>query len=360
MCKSFIVIGMLCCLASLLFTGCSEEEESPAEIISASVTDDGELRIEFDKEVTVVKVNGTPANVSGTIASWENREAEIQQEPLTIEWTDRNGNTMTEKIKVSIGKSDSTMPEEPPITGEDNAPMALIPAGEFLMGSNDGNPDEKPVHTVYLNAFYIDVYEVTGERYQKFLEANPRWRKGQIDRRYHDGSYLEEWNGINYPRGEKNCPAYWVSWYAAMAYAEWAGKRLPTEAEWEKAARGGLVGKRYPWGNDDHINKYANGPGGEGDWSWQSPVGSFAPNGYGLYDIAGNVIEWCADWYDANYYAVSPEQNPTGPSSGEYRVFRGGGWNSALHALRVAWRGHKDPRVCSSNLGFRCAKDAKL
>ncbi len=126
--------------------------------------------------------------------------------------------------------------------------MVLIPAGEFEMGRADGISDEKPVHTVYVDAFYMDIHEVTNAEYKKFIDANPQWQKDRIARRLHDGTYLRPWSGNDYPPGRGDYPVNYVSWYAAMAYAKWAGKRLPTEAEWEKAARGGLVGKGYPWG----------------------------------------------------------------------------------------------------------------
>ena len=132
--------------------------------------------------------------------------------------------------------------------------MVLIPAGEFQMGSYDveGGESEQPVHAVYVDEFYMDIHEVTNAEYKKFIDANPEWQKGKwwqtdrIKRRFHNGKYLKDWNENNYPEGKGDHPVQ-VSWYAAMAYAQWAGKRLPTEAEWEKAARGGLVGKRFPW-----------------------------------------------------------------------------------------------------------------
>jgi len=225
--------------------------------------------------------------------------------------------------------------------GQDGTPMALIPEGEFQMGSNY-DETEKPIHTVYLDAFYMDAYEVTNAQYKKFVDVNPQWIKDQIDERYHDGNYLKHWSGNDYPSGEGDHPVRHVSWYAAQAYAEWAGKRLPTEAEWEKAARGGLVGKKYPWGDGlihDHTNY--DGTGGRDIWMGTAPVGSFPPNGYGLYDMAGNVREWCADWYDENYYEDSPSENPTGPDWGIVRVKRGGSYqvDYSDQDLRVAWRG---------------------
>ena len=135
--------------------------------------------------------------------------------------------------------------------------MVLIPEGEFQMGSNNGNadPDEQPVHTVHLDAFYIDANEVTNGEFKDFVLANPAWQKDGIDEKFHDGNYLQDWNGNNFPLGERDHPVRYVSWYAAMAYAVWVDKRLPTEAEWEKAARGGLEKKQYPWGNGINLTE---------------------------------------------------------------------------------------------------------
>ena len=220
------------------------------------------------------------------------------------------------------------------------ANMVLIPAGEFQMGSNDGEEDEKPVHAVYLDAFCIDKYEVTNAKYKVFVDANPEWQKDQIPRAYHDGSYLQHWNENNYPEGRGNYPFVNVSWYAAMAYAQWAGKRLPTEAEWEKAARGGLAGQKYPWGNLIDSDK-ANYGWNIGD---TTPVGRYAPNDYGLYDMAGNVWEWCFD----KYYNVETS-----------RVLRGGSWGNAAQHVRCANRVNYAPSETYNFLGFRCARSVK-
>ena len=225
----------------------------------------------------------------------------------------------------------------------DSAPMVLIPAGEFQMGSDDHSDNEKPMHTVYLDAFYIDKYEVTNSQYKKFVDATEHKAP-----RYWDNP------GLNAP----NHPVAGVSWQDAMSYCEWAGKRLPTEAEWEKTARGGLIGKTYPWdGNLTRDNANYDGIGGQDEWKYTAPVGSFPPNGYGLFDMAGNVYEWCADWYGEHYYAASPRENPTGPSSGTTRVMRGGSWRNASKGLCVAFRNDSDPASATKDFcGFRCAR----
>ncbi len=247
---------------------------------------------------------------------------------------------------------------------QDSAGMVLIPAGKFQMGSNDGYENEKPVHTVSVDAFYMDVYEVTNAQFKAFVDANPQWRKDQIPTNYHDGDYLKPWSGNSYPVGKGNHPVTFVSWYAAMAYAEWAGKRLPTEAEWEKAARGGLQGQKYPWGNgiDAGQANYGRNLGGT------TEVGSYGANGYGLYDMSGNVWEWCVDAYKADFYARSSPQNPLAGKmtlrevSANYqnvtgsRVLRGGGWRTTAQDLRVANRNGSSPASTHADIGFRCAR----
>jgi formylglycine-generating enzyme required for sulfatase activity len=223
------------------------------------------------------------------------------------------------------------------IVGKDGASMILIPAGEFLMGSYEGYDNEKPVHTVYLDDFYMDKYEVTNAQYKRFMEATT-----------HKASY---WlNDLKYNAPDQ--PVVGVNWEDATAYALWAGKRLPTEAEWEKSARGRLEFKLYVWGNDwpppkgsgnfadeTYIDGYNDG------YAYTAPVGKFPPNGYGLYDMDGNVEEWCADWYGKDYYANSPKDNPKGPSSGYAKMSRFGSFATCLSdMLRVSYRnGHYPP-----------------
>ena len=213
--------------------------------------------------------------------------------------------------------------------------MVLVPAGEFEMGSDDGASDEIPVHDVYLEAFWIDEHEVTYDQYLEFMK-----RTGY---------------SISPCGGGEDHPVACVSWYDAKAYCEWAGKRLPTEAEWEKAARGGLEGKKFPWGNEDSVREYNAENGAQFSFNRTAPVMSFSPNEYGLYDVAGNVLEWVSDWYGNDYYQISPLENPRGPSSGEYRVLRGGSWTSNVNYLRTADRAGDDPGYSYSHIGFRCA-----
>ena len=252
--------------------------------------------------------------------------------------------------------------------GEETVPegMVLIFGGEFEMGSNN-TPSEQPIHTVHLDAFYMDQYEITNAQYKAFVLANPEWQKERIDRRFHEGTYLENWDGNNYPDGKEDHPVTWVSWHAAMAYATWAGKRLPTEAEWEFAARGGFANHSYPWGNSIDVSR-ANYNGNVGD---TTAVGTYPDNNYGLYDMAGNVWEWCLDEYQSDFYRDSARRNPIAGATrirdmtGDFknvhtpRVLRGGSFVTEHQSVKVSTRGESPPRYADFDLGFRCVKDTK-
>jgi len=235
------------------------------------------------------------------------------------------------------------------LSGVDNPAITeiLIPAGDFQMGSTIYG-DEKPIHTVHLDAYYIDKYEVTLAQYDTFCGAT--------------GGTKPSDNGW----GRDTRPALVMAWDDARAYCAWAGKRLPTEAEWERACRAG-TDTVYSFGNDPSLlDKYAwYGSNSDGK---THPVGEKAPNAFGLYDMYGNVWEWCADWYDAGYYAVSPLNNPQGPASGSFRVVRGGAWHYSVgpSALRSAYRGNIEPKIVPpdnkpvdwpyATIGCRCAR----
>jgi formylglycine-generating enzyme required for sulfatase activity len=244
--------------------------------------------------------------------------------------------------------------------------MVKIPAGTFLMGSDkkvDRNAyqPEFPQRRVYLDAYEIDKYEVTTVQFLKFVLATDR--KPLIDWQYEGGNFQETM---------ANHPVMHVSWFDADAYCRWAGKRLPTSAEWEKAARG-EDGRVYPWGNEPAGLSRAN----FGRTGLSGPVRDrperlllYPPiisvdkydNGvspYGVFQLAGNVAEWTADWYDPHYYKTAPDRNPKGPEKGTQRAFRGGGWIDSTPSVRPAQRNGTDPNTKMNWLGFRCARDAK-
>jgi formylglycine-generating enzyme required for sulfatase activity len=246
----------------------------------------------------------------------------------------------------------------------DHSAVVLIPAGEFLMGAEDGSPAEQPVHKVHLDAFYIDAHLVTNAQFAAFVNATGYRTTAEEDsgeQRFVEGTPFPPgltWKDFN-TEGRQDHPVVLVSWFDAGAYAEWAGKRLPTEAEWEKAALGGADGKRFPWGDEPAEESHANWNRARPDITVPptSSVKAYPPNGYGLFDMAGNVWQWCVDWYADDFYSVSPNQNPQGPEAGLYRVRRGGSWNvGEVFRLRCANRGAMTPNLYWPNMGFRCAR----
>jgi formylglycine-generating enzyme len=227
------------------------------------------------------------------------------------------------------------------------AKLALIPAGCFLMGSESGQDNERPVHRVWVDAFQLAACQVTNAEYARFLHAT--------------GTQAPPlWSDPNFNHPEQ--PVVAVSWFDAVRYCECLSDisgqpfRLPSEAEWERAARGGAEGKLFPWGNDppeslpDYGQRWKNGP---------EPVARSAANGFGLYDICANVHEWCSDWYQAGYYAVSPERNPRGPEQGQRRASRGGSWRHHIKMTRCAGRSSIPPQFQYADYGFRVACDLR-
>ena len=261
--------------------------------------------------------------------------------------------------------------------------MVYIPTGTFVMGSESGQTDVRPAHEVRIDAFWIDEHELTNRQFAEFV-AETRYittaeQIGEghvfdVDQRKWVAIAGAEWRHPAGPAstitGRGADPVVQVSWLDAAAFAQWAGKRLPTEAEWEYAARGGLADAVYPWGT---IEK----PGGqlqanywqgrfpfqntaEDGYAFRAPVARYPANGYELYDMAGNVWEWCADWYCTDTYGLATRRNPQGPELGAERVRRGGSWSSAYHTddgIAVFVRGHASPRLSDDQTGIRCARD---
>lgn len=236
--------------------------------------------------------------------------------------------------------------------------MVVIRGGSFYRGSQDGNRDEMPRHQVILPSFAIDIHPVTNEQFVRFLEV----MGGEKDNHHNDiirlrDSRIKRSAGrLTIESGYAKHPVVGVTWYGAIAYAKWVGKRLPTEAEWEIAARGGKEVTLYPTG-DDIEKTQANFFSSD-----TTAVMSYSPNGYGLHDMAGNVYEWCYDWYGYNYYEMSMQEpeNPQGPLQGVYRVLRGGCWKSLKEDLRCSRRHRNNPGTVNSTYGFRCATDVQL
>jgi len=270
---------------------------------------------------------------------------------------------------------------------KDGMVEVFVPAGEFLMGSansdGDASDGEKPQHTVYLDAYWIDQTEVTNAQFDRFVQATGY----QTDAEKVGSGYVldpttEKWYDTSdanwqHPRGPgsnrsglDNHPVVQVSWNDAQAYCNWVGAQLPTEAQWEKAARGDN-GQRYPWGDNDVAGNLLNFADRNLDVSWAdtnvndgyqftAPVGSY-PEGaspYGALDMAGNVWEWVADWYDETYYQNSPTTKPTGPGNGEYRVLRGGSWDNKAVDVRAANRNWLTPDYRDDGDGFRCVRSS--
>jgi formylglycine-generating enzyme required for sulfatase activity/tRNA A-37 threonylcarbamoyl transferase component Bud32 len=235
--------------------------------------------------------------------------------------------------------------------------MVVIRGGQFFRGSNSGSRDEMPRHKITLESFAMDIHPTTNEQFVRFLES----MGGEKDQNYNDVIRLKDSRisrsagKLAVESGYAKHPVVGVTWYGALAYAKWAGKRLPTEAEWEIAVRGGSENCTYPTGDQIEKNQ-ANFFSSD-----TTPVMSYAPNGYGLYDMVGNVYEWCQDWYGYNYFETSAQEpkNPKGPLQGIYRVLRGGCWKSLQEDMRCSHRHRNNPGTVNSTYGFRCAADVQ-
>jgi serine/threonine protein kinase len=257
---------------------------------------------------------------------------------VTINPTATRTPFQTATPKLDIG---STM------TGNDGMTLLYVPAGEFTMGSETGKDEEKPIHTIYLDGFWIDQTEVTNRQYALCVTAgqciSPNETDSSLRSIYYGNSEFDDY------------PVIYVNWNMAKTYCEWAGRRLPTEAEWEKAARG-MDERTYPWGEDISCNE-ANYDPKDSCFGDTTIAGNFTSgeSPYGVYDMAGNVWEWVSDWYSETYFQDSPLANPLGPDSGQYRVLRGGSFDSGTSGVRTINRYRYEPTYTLLSIGFRCA-----
>jgi formylglycine-generating enzyme len=244
----------------------------------------------------------------------------------------------------------------------DPSQTVLIPEGNFLMGSNDWSDTERPAHSVFLNTFRIDKYEVTNAQYAFFLNdvntLENNAGNALVDINDSDLQIGFTENGLSVlDTTQTTHPIVEVSWYGATAFCFWAGGRLPTEAEWEKAARG-VDGQHFPWSNEPLAGSLITG------WALEGPTANVGTHDidkspYGVYDMGGNIAEWVNDWYIQNYYVNSPEQNPPGPDEGTHRVVRGGATSPYPQDMRVTVRRRYRPNTTGRSIGFRCVYDEK-
>jgi formylglycine-generating enzyme len=249
--------------------------------------------------------------------------------------------------------------------------LARIPAGDFFMGAADAEEDERPVHRVYVSEFFIGRFAVTHDEYGRFVRATghpppgirdlPLIGRGDRESTFRELAAPYAWEDDQPPPGRGSHPVVLVRYDDALAYCRWLSDlmgrfvRLPTEAEWEKAARGGAEGLKYPWGNEidsSHAN-FLTDPATKNERGTRS-TGTYPPNAYGLYDMSGNVWEWASDWYSAEYYGFGEVRDPRGPASGSLRTVRGGSWvNHDVSMLRCAYRHKVPPDTYAHSVGFR-------
>jgi formylglycine-generating enzyme required for sulfatase activity len=270
---------------------------------------------------------------------------------------DADSDTETKTDYITVNSSGTS--------GNANIEMVTVNGGTFDMGctskQNICHSDENPVHTVTVDGFKISKYEITNQQYADFMNAIGASSDGSYSGTEYldmdDGDCQIEYSGGQFVpvSGKGNYPGLEVTWHGAKAFCQHYGGRLPTEAEWEFAARGGNSANATLYAGSDNI----------GDVAWYSgnasgtphEVGTKSPNELGIYDMSGNVWEWCSDWYGSDYYSSSPQNNPQGPSSGSYRVLRGGGWGGSAEYCRVADRLYDDPGNCYADYGFRFSQD---
>ena len=337
--------------------------------VQGALLDGRNLRYAGASGAFLAKANLSSSDLTGADLS----DADLRQanfERANLYWADLRGADLTgvtgltqTQLDQARGDSETKLPiatespRRPSHWSEDvvkSAEHVLIPAGSFEMGCVEGDEecddDERPLHQVTISKdFEMQVHEVTAAQYNFFAQETGRGLPPLP-------SLLE----ASFAPGLawQNQPMVMVSWEDAQAYCEWDGRRLPSEAEWAHAARGGKKGLMYPNGNElTHNDANFEGTGGRDAFEYTSPAGSFPPNGFGLYDMAGNVWEWTADWYREDYYSESPVEDPTGPETGDFRVVRGGSRFNPPWVLRVSRRTRLGPDNTYGNIGFRCARE---
>ena len=342
----------------MLQLGCSNDQEEHIDELTAKIlvqqTQIQNLRANVGSLVNQIKQ--TESEIVAHKESTEQlrtRIATLEKEnvPALIEII-KDQDLVINNLENQIDLLENQLPAEVSINTPEN--MQYIPAGEYNIGDpfKEGDKDEQPVKGVFIDAFYMDTHEVTVGQYKNFLsETNhtkPNWAK------------IRQYSSTD------QHPILYITWHDAMAYAKWEEKRLPTEAEWEYAARGGITNRRYPWGNDI-TTKYVNYKRQIGK---TVKVGSYPPNSYGLHDISGNVAEWCLDGYDQNFYIRLPRKNPFADGNIQnviqrmdnirtFRIIRGGSWHGDENDLRVANRNYRAPSDANRYFGFRCVRSLK-
>lgn len=350
--KRVIIVFIFIMLGLILSCGSDSEDRDMIEpdlVQFISAKPESGSTLHFNETVTIT-FNRVPENLTVVHGTLNNLI------PVTI-----SGPFPTGKFSIELTWQDGTQTLE--YIGVPEG-MVMIKGGTFRMGSDSemAAEDEKPIHTVFVDSFLMDTHEVTAGEYKQFVRET---------------GHREPEKG--YPADKY--PIVYVSWHDAMMFAKWAGKRLPTEAEWEYAARGGLEGQRYPWGNtspngtqcnyaDKHLTQFWwADPKVDDGYTDTAPVGSYPENDYGLFDMAGNVLEWCLDEYDANFYTVSQGENPisgtntTQELSEDYkavetiRVLRGGSWIVNSTGVRNSTRFTLTPESVHDTVGFRCVID---
>jgi formylglycine-generating enzyme required for sulfatase activity len=317
-------------------------------LVESLVSHASKFQISTPQVVAALKTETAVAGSSTGAYKLQLKPGEIQRPQFE---PDPGAVFQTESVVVRYQPAMQEMKNIEPLLTE----MIIIPEGAFQRGSNQGGRDEAPRHQIHLSAFAMDLHPVTNEQFVRFLEAMGGEKDGNNNDmiRLRESRIKRSGGKLNIESGYARHPVVGVTWYGASAYAKWVGKRLPTEAEWEIAACGGAEDALYPTGKNierTQANFFS---------SDTTAVMSYPPNCYGLYDMAGNVYEWCNDWYDYHYYDLSVQEpdNPKGPLQGVYRILRGGCWKSLKEDMRCSHRHRNNPGTMNGTYGFRCAAD---